>query len=342
MVAGGWPRAFEGCDLTDSSGFADPPPSGGAKLMTILYHSTEFLNHKTSPHPESPARLSTVFDLLHSCDEWRRCELRAPIPATLAQLSTVHRPEYLADLQNFCEAGGGQIETDTVTSRHSFEVAQLAAGAAIQATTAVLDGKDKTAFCLIRPPGHHAIPKGPMGFCLLNNVAIAARHALAWGQLDRVLIIDFDVHHGNGTQDAFYDDPQVGFFSVHRSPFYPGTGERSETGTGNGLGTTRNLPLGFETSRKALIAQTTSELYDFASKISPQLILLSAGFDAHREDPVGNLHLETEDYGTLTDVALDIAKEFCQGNIVSLLEGGYNPPRLADCVQVHLRHLLST
>lgn len=310
--------------------------------MTILYHSTEFLNHKTSPHPESPARLSTVFDLLHQSDEWRSCELRAPSPATLAQLSMVHRPEYLADLQKFCDAGGGQIETDTVTSQRSFDVAQLAAGAAIQATTAVLDGQDKTAFCLIRPPGHHAIPQGPMGFCLLNNVAIAARHALAWGQLDRVLIIDFDVHHGNGTQDAFYDDPQVGFFSVHRSPFYPGTGERSETGTGNGLGTTRNLPLGFETSRKELLAQTQSDLYDFASKISPQLILLSAGFDAHREDPVGNLHLETEDYGTLTDLVLGIAEEFCQGKIVSLLEGGYNPPRLADCVQVHLRHLSST
>lgn len=309
--------------------------------MTLLYHSSDFLDHETGSHPESPMRLSKVFDQLHRSAEWKNCDSRTPTAATLPQLAAVHQADYIAELQGYCEAGGGQIEADTVTSPLSFGVAQLAAGAAIQATTAILDGTDKTAFCLIRPPGHHALPKGPMGFCLFNNVACAARHALSWGQLDRVLIVDFDVHHGNGTQDTFYDNPQVGFFSVHRSPFYPGTGERTETGTGDGLGTTRNLPLSFETCREELITKTKTDLYDFASRISPQLVLISAGFDAHREDPVGNLHLETEDYGTLTDVVVDIAKEFCDGKIVSLLEGGYNPPRLADCVQIHLRHLLN-
>lgn len=309
--------------------------------MTLLYHSTDFLNHETDAHPESPARLSTVFDQLQESSEWQSCDLRTPNPATVTQIAAVHESGYVAELKSYCESGGGQIEADTVTSPLSFNVAQLAAGAAIQATTAILEGTASTAFCLIRPPGHHALPKGPMGFCLFNNVAVAARHALSWGQLDRVLIVDFDVHHGNGTQDAFYDNPQVGFFSVHRSPFYPGTGDRSETGTSDGLGTTRNLPLGFETSRDELITKTKNDLYDFASKISPQLVLISAGFDAHREDPVGNLHLETEDYGTLTDIVADIANEFCGGKMVSLLEGGYNPPRLADCVQIHLRHLLN-
>ena len=309
--------------------------------MTLLYQSADFLNHKTGTHPESPERLATVTRRLTPTEEWKACTHKTPKPADLSGIFSIHGADYVAELGEFCEAGGGRIEEDTITSPQSFDVARLAAGAAIEATSKVIAGEDKTAFCATRPPGHHAIQCGPMGFCLFNNVAIAARHALATEQLDRLMIIDFDVHHGNGTQDAFYDDAQVAFFSVHRSPFYPGTGDRDETGTGQGLGTTLNLPLGFDTPREEMLRKTETELHTFASSFKPQLILLSAGFDAHREDPVGNLHLETEDYGTLTDIVRSIAAEHCQGKLVSLLEGGYHPERLADCIQVHLRHLLN-
>lgn len=309
--------------------------------MTLLYQSADFLNHKTGAHPESPERVATVTRRLTPTEEWKACTHKTPKPADLSGIFSIHGADYVAELGEFCEAGGGRIEEDTITSPQSFDVARLAAGAAIEATSKVIAGEDKTAFCATRPPGHHAIQCGPMGFCLFNNVAIAARHALATEQLDRLMIIDFDVHHGNGTQDAFYDDAQVAFFSVHRSPFYPGTGDRDETGTGQGLGTTLNLPLGFDTPREEMLRKTETELHTFASSFKPQLILLSAGFDAHREDPVGNLHLETEDYGTLTDIVRSIAAEHCQGKLVSLLEGGYHPERLADCIQVHLRHLLN-
>ncbi|MEC7499268.1 MAG: histone deacetylase [Planctomycetota bacterium] len=309
--------------------------------MTLLYQSADFLNHKTGAHPESPERLATVTRRLTPTEEWKACTHKTPKPADLSGIFSIHGADYVAELGEFCEAGGGRIEEDTITSPQSFDVARLAAGAAIEATSKVIAGEDKTAFCATRPPGHHAIQCGPMGFCLFNNVAIAARHALATEQLDRLMIIDFDVHHGNGTQDAFYDDAQVAFFSVHRSPFYPGTGDRDETGTGQGLGTTLNLPLGFDTPREEMLRKTETELHTFASSFKPQLILLSAGFDAHREDPVGNLRLETEDYGTLTDIVRSIAAEHCQGKLVSLLEGGYHPERLADCIQIHLRHLLN-
>ncbi|MEC8590170.1 MAG: histone deacetylase [Planctomycetota bacterium] len=309
--------------------------------MTLLYQSADFLNHKTGAHPESPERVATVTRRLTPTEEWKACTHKTPKPADLSGIFSIHGADYVAELGEFCEAGGGRIEEDTITSPQSFDVARLAAGAAIEATSKVIAGEDKTAFCATRPPGHHAIQCGPMGFCLFNNVAIAARHALATEQLDRLMIIDFDVHHGNGTQDAFYDDAQVAFFSVHRSPFYPGTGDRDETGTGQGLGTTLNLPLGFDTPREEMLRKTETELHTFASSFKPQLILLSAGFDAHREDPVGNLHLETEDYGTLTDIVRSIAAEHCQGKLVSLLEGGYHPERLADCIQIHLRHLLN-
>jgi acetoin utilization deacetylase AcuC-like enzyme len=180
-----------------------------------------------------------------------------------------------------------------------------------------------------------------MGFCLFNSAAIAARVALDERQLERVLIVDWDVHHGNGTQDIFYADGRVGFLSVHRWPFYPGTGAADETGTGAGLGTTRNLPVEFGTPRKAFLERFRRELEDFAARIRPQLVLVSAGFDAHGEDPIGSLGLEVEDFAELTKYVLDVAAVHSSGRVVSLLEGGYNPQRLAECVAEHLRGMLS-
>ena len=179
-----------------------------------------------------------------------------------------------------------------------------------------------------------------MGFCLFNNVAIAARMAIAKLELDRVLIVDWDVHHGNGTQDTFWEDEQVGFLSVHRFPFYPGTGDSDETGSGPGLGTTLNLPITFGISRRDYVQQFTNQLLHFADKLKPQLVIISAGFDSHRLDPIGSLGLEVEDFGTLTKALIDVANDHAEGQLVSVLEGGYNVDVLPPCVAEHLTELL--
>jgi acetoin utilization deacetylase AcuC-like enzyme len=237
--------------------------------------------------------------------------------------------------------GGGRLDPDTAVSPASFDVARLAAGAACDAVDRVLAGEDKTALCLVRPPGHHALPERAMGFCLFSNVAIAASVARDEHGLDRVMIVDWDVHHGNGTQDVFYTDEQVGFFSAHRWPFYPGTGDTDETGTGAGLGATVNLPIAFGTPRQAYRKSFANDLEKFAARFRSQLILVSAGFDSHRADPIGSLGLEVEDFAELTKIVRDVASVHADGRVVSVLEGGYNPPVLAECVDAHLRGLMS-
>jgi acetoin utilization deacetylase AcuC-like enzyme len=256
------------------------------------------------------------------------------------RLALVHDLAYLSAIARFATEGGGQADPDTVVTAKSFEVVQLAAGAVCDAVRRVASGEDRRALCLVRPPGHHALRDRAMGFCLVSHVALAARVAVDDLGLDRVLIVDWDVHHGNGTQDILYEEPRIGFFSIHRSPFYPGTGMADETGRGEGLGTTRNLPVKFGTSRDRYLAIFRHELEEFADRIRPQLVLVSAGFDSHREDPIGSLGLETEDFQTLTAIVQDIATMHAEGRVVSVLEGGYHPQRLAESVQVHLEELL--
>jgi acetoin utilization deacetylase AcuC-like enzyme len=207
----------------------------------------------------------------------------------------------------------------------------------------VLKGEDKTTLCLVRPPGHHATPTRSMGFCLFNNVALAANHARTAHKLDRVLIVDWDVHHGNGTQDIFYEDGRVTFFSIHRygRGFYPGTGAADDTGKGQGLGHVFNAPIAFGTSRKDYHAAFTRALAKAAEKSKPELVLVSAGFDAHAKDPIGSLGLEVEDFVTLTKEVLEVAKTHAKGRLVSCLEGGYNLEALAGSVQAHLETLLA-
>jgi len=225
----------------------------------------------------------------------------------------------------------------------SFQVALAAAGACVAAVDAVVKGPDRTALCLVRPPGHHATPTRSMGFCLFNNIALAAHHAKTAHHLTRVLVVDWDVHHGNGTQDIFYEEPQVMFFSIHRygNGFYPGTGAESETGRGNGLGYTLNAPVRYGTPRKDYHARFKKALEKAADKIKPELVLVSAGFDAHRLDPIGSLGLEVEDFATLTQQVLAVAKAHAGGRLVSCLEGGYHLEALAESVQAHLEELLS-
>jgi acetoin utilization deacetylase AcuC-like enzyme len=309
--------------------------------MTILFRDPVFQRHVTGRHPEAPARLVAIDERLDERKLSARCRTGVIRAASLEEIARLHERDYIEKVRAFCEAGGGRIEADTVVSPASFEVALRAAGTALSAVDAVLTGDDRTALCLVRPPGHHALAARAMGFCLFNNIALAAEHALRVHDLERVLIVDWDVHHGNGTQDAFYHRGDVGFFSAHRFPFYPGTGRRDETGTGEGVGTKFNLPVAFGTPRREYLAQFETMLSDAAARTRPQLVLISAGFDAHALDPIGSLGLETEDFETLTRMVQAVAKEYCEGRLVSLLEGGYHVDALADCVALHLETLLS-
>lgn len=306
----------------------------------LLYYDPLFLDHKTGPHPERPERLIQIVRQLERSGLDQQCTRPSWSPVSSERLARVHDLGYAANVEHFAHLGGGRIEVDTVVSGASYDVALLASGAACDAVDRVMRGEDRQAMCLVRPPGHHALHAGAMGFCLFNSIAIAARTAIAEHGLDRVLVVDWDVHHGNGTQDAFYADEQIGFLSIHRWPFYPGTGDEDETGRGAGLGFTRNLPIQFGTPREAYLDHFQRELEKFAGKVRPQLVLISAGFDAHREDPVGSLDLEVEDFQTLTQTVCDVAAVHAGGRVVSVLEGGYNTGVLAGCVEAHLRQMM--
>ena len=305
--------------------------------MVTLYTDSRMIDHKTHPgHPEKPERLAAILRHLGrtgQIDRFPRPPLR---PATDSELLLVHSPEHLQAIRRKELAGGGQVEADTWISTGSELAARLAAGAVVDAVEQVIGGPDRRALCLVRPPGHHARPDEPMGFCLFGSIAVGAAAATTRLGVNRVLIVDWDVHHGNGTQEMFYADPAVAFFSMHRHPFYPGSGTIAETGTGRGLGLTRNLPVAFGTSRAAIVSAFRSELEAFADQVKPELILISAGFDAHAEDPVGNLGLEIDDFNEMCRIVLGIASAHANGRVVSVLEGGYNIAILAGCVSEHL------
>lgn len=308
--------------------------------MTLLYTDDAFLQHKTGPHNERPERLQAITAELARTGLTAKCKTPETRVATVEEISRIHGVMYIGRVDEYAKAGGGWIEQDTFLSKQSYEVARRAVGTGLAAVDAVMKGPDKSALCLIRPPGHHALAHDAMGFCLFNNIAVAADHAIKHHKLERVLVIDWDVHHGNGTQDIFYERDDVWFLSAHRSPFYPGTGAKDETGKGKGLTTKFNLPIAFGTSRKDYLSQFESLLTDAATKCKPQLILISAGFDAHAEDPIGSLGLQTEDFQTLSKLIQQVANTHCQGRIVSCLEGGYNVKRLAESVACHLQTLL--
>jgi acetoin utilization deacetylase AcuC-like enzyme len=308
--------------------------------MTLLYCHASFLDHETGDHPERADRIRQIPGRLRADGLIERCRTPDFKPASRQRLARVHSPAYIDEVWAYAKSGGGHLEEDTVVSPASYDVALMAAGSVCDAVERVVRGEDKTALCLVRPPGHHALVNRAMGFCIFNNVAVAARVAVDLLELDRVLIVDWDIHHGNGTQATFWEDPRVGFLSIHRWPFYPGTGDADETGGGRGLGTTLNLPVEFGTSRQDYLGLFGDNLEKFAAQIKPQLVLVSAGFDTHRLDPVGDLGLETEDFIPLTKMVLSVADAYAGGKVVSVLEGGYRPDVLADCVAVHLGELL--
>jgi acetoin utilization deacetylase AcuC-like enzyme len=311
--------------------------------MTLLYTDPLFLKHETGNHPEKPARLRSITARLEKAELPKKCAAGEYKPLTEDAVSQLHSERMVRQVKQVAERGGGQLDPDTVVSKDSFTVALAAAGACVAAVDAVLKGTEPNALCLVRPPGHHATPVRSMGFCLFNNIALAANHARKAHKLSRILIVDFDVHHGNGTQDIFYEAGDVMFFSIHRygMGFYPGTGAAEEAGKGKGLGYTLNAPIKFGTSRKDYHAAFRNALEKAAAKIKPELVLLSAGFDAHAKDPIGSLGLETEDFTTLTREVLNVAKTHAKGRLVSCLEGGYNLEMLAESVQAHLEELLA-
>lgn len=310
--------------------------------MTLLYHDDRFLLHDTGRHPENAMRLKQIDAHLQTTDLLQRVTRAPVVPADDTDLLRVHTTSYLKWLRSFAAKGGGRMEVDTQVCPDSPHVAALSAGAAVDAVERVIAGEDTNALCLVRPPGHHALPDAPMGFCLFSNASVAARVAVQRLGVSRVLIVDWDVHHGNGTQDVFYEDGQVWYFSAHRFPFYPGTGRRSETGRGPGLGTTFNLPLEFGISRPDYRTAFETMLTRAADACRPELVIVSAGFDAHARDPVGSLGLETEDFTWLTSLVLKVADTHAASRVVSLLEGGYDPQCLAECVETHLKTLLDT
>lgn len=314
--------------------------------MTWFFSDGMFVDHNTGPgHPERPDRFRVSEKALNESGVVSRCRPGTIRRATPEEIQAVHPGEYLSRVEEMCRGGGGYLDEDTPVCPVSHTIAMTAAGTALAAVDAVMGSDEaregKNAFCLIRPPGHHATPSKPMGFCLYNNIAVAARYAQRKYGLERVLIVDWDVHHGNGTQDIFYEDPTIHFLSIHRygNGFYPGTGAAGETGLGHGLGTTQNIPLRPGVSR-ADFRNAFADGLEKAGAHRPELILLSAGFDACRADPVGDLGLEPEDYALMTHDLMNLARVHCGGRIVSLLEGGYNLEQLAKSVVHHAETLL--
>jgi acetoin utilization deacetylase AcuC-like enzyme len=312
--------------------------------MTLLYTDPLFLEHDTGRHPECADRLRAIGARLRQAGLDTRCTAGAYQPLAEETVEQVHSVREVRQIKQLAEHGGGHTDPDTVVSPASFRVGLAAAGACVSAVDAVLKGKDSNALCLVRPPGHHATPTRSMGFCLFNNISLAARQAHKVHGLDRILVVDWDVHHGNGTQDIFYDDRVVTFLSIHRYGwgFYPGTGAADETGTGRGLGHTFNVPIRYGTSRKDFHTAFTWALEKAADRAKPELVLVSAGFDAHSHDPIGSLGLEVEDFVTLTGQVHDVARTHAHSRLVSCLEGGYNLDALAESVEAHLEGLLES
>ncbi|MBI5649159.1 MAG: histone deacetylase [Chloroflexi bacterium] len=309
-------------------------------MKTAYLYSPIFLEHEESGHPESPERLEEIMRVLKQTGVLARLVALDPIPATDAQIIAAHTREHLARVQELCARGGGHFDADTYANARSHDAARLAAGALVRAVDAVMNREVDNAFALVRPPGHHATRQRAMGFCIFNNIAIGAQNALAAHQLERVLIVDYDVHHGNGTQDIFYRSPRALYFSTHQYPHYPGTGNWDEIGEGEGRGYTVNVPLPPGVGDAGYQLVFDDLLFPLAERYRPQLILVSVGFDAHWRDPLAMESLSLAGYTSLARTLIEIAREMCDGRIVFALEGGYDLDVIANGVASTFRALL--
>jgi acetoin utilization deacetylase AcuC-like enzyme/formylglycine-generating enzyme required for sulfatase activity len=317
------------------------------KLKTGFVYDDVYLKHRTgSRHPEKPQRLTAIVSSLEKylSDENSRLQLISPKPFsdTVDWLTTIHSPEYIKRVKESCQNREEYMDSiDTPISPESYEVAVMAVGGVLSAIDGVMNEKIKNAFCAVRPPGHHSLRNKAMGFCIFNNIAIGAKYIQRKYNLSKVLIVDWDVHHGNGTQEAFYNDPTVLYFSAHRSPFYPGTGYADEKGVGKGLNYTINVEMTAGNGDIDYKKVFESILKPKAMEFDPDFVLVSAGFDAHKDDPLGGMNITANGYAEMTKIVKDIAKKCCDGRLVSVLEGGYSLEGLAESVDAHVSVLMN-
>jgi len=298
-------------------------------MNTAVVYSPKYLDHDTGPdHPDTPHRLRVIVEELNRSGllETQKCSFLTPKPAKLEDLELVHEPDYIELVQRTCATGGGLLDLgDTVVGVESFEVAFLAVGGILDAVNSVVNGEARNAFALVRPPGHHAGPYYALGFCLFNNVAIAATYLLHRLGLNRVVILDIDAHHGNGTQEIFYDTNKVLYVSLHQDPRgFPGTGYVDEIGEGKGLGYTVNIPFPLRVDDRLYRQGFDQIALPIIQQYKPQFILVSAGFDGHYTDPVGGLSLSIRGYSELFTKILNLASQLCEGRVAATLEGGYS------------------
>jgi len=310
--------------------------------MTGFVYDERYLRHDPGPgHPEQPARLTALLDQLKTTGLYGQL---VHIPARRCEeqwVAAIHAKSYIRHAAAVCAAGGPYLDSpDTPVSRESYDCALLAAGGGLAAVDAVMDHRIRNAFCAVRPPGHHAGRDRAMGFCIFNNTAIAARYIQSKYRLKKILIVDWDVHHGNGTQDIFYSDPTVLFFSIHQYPFYPGSGSASERGSGEAEGLTMNVPLPPGAGGCEYRAAFDEKLKPRALEFKPDFVLVSAGFDGHADDPLGGMKLTAADFGALARTVREIAETCCAGRLVIILEGGYDLKGQSQSVEKVIREIM--
>ena len=310
-------------------------------MKTGFHYDPVYLQHDTGTgHPECSERLTATMQYLKEQPFFKHLQIVPVRTADLHWIETVHDPDYILRAKTTCATGIPFLDSmDVSVSKKSFEVALRAAGSSLELADQIISAKINNGFALIRPPGHHAENTMALGFCLFNNVAILARYLQQQHGLDKIMILDWDVHHGNGTQHTFEDDPSVLYISTHQYPYYPGTGAWYETGTGRGKGTTLNCPMAAGTGDLDYETVFMEKILPRIDLFHPEMIIISAGFDAHVNDPLGNINLSTEFYGWMTHALMEKADAHSQGRLISLLEGGYNLKMLPRCIAEHLKVL---
>lgn len=301
----------------------------------IAYHE-DYTRHETGGHPENKQRVIRVIEYLKESKINKDLLYITPNPASIDEIMLVHPKSYIEAIEEACKGGRMYLDADTIISPDSFDVSLLAVGGVISCVTHVMEDKVKSGFALVRPPGHHACKERAMGFCIFNNISIGVRYAKRSYGLQRILIIDFDVHHGNGTQEIFYDDPEVLYFSIHRYPFYPGTGDKDEIGAGKGEGYTINVPLWGGKGDLEYKECLEQYLIPRALEFNPELIFISSGFDAYKGDPLGGMNLSIDGYRMIGRLIQKLALETCKGKVISALEGGYNLEALPILIEAYL------
>lgn len=311
------------------------------RRKTGVVYSDVFLEHITGDHPERPERLSSVVGELKRRNLW---DVLAEINFSKVnpqEVTAIHSGAMIKRAEDVCARGGGHLDPDTVCSERSYEVALLALGGVKKAVDAVIGSGIERALCLVRPPGHHATRNKSMGFCIFNNVAFGAQYCIDGHGLSRVAVIDWDLHHGNGTQDIFYSTKKVFYVSMHQYPFYPGTGDADEKGYGEGEGFTLNVPVYEGAGDSEYLNEFNTKVVPAIENYEPEMIFISAGFDSHKDDPLGGLGLSEKSYYEMTKTLCRLSDKFCNGRIISVLEGGYDLNALGSSVAEHVNALLS-